>query len=48
VVLVGSLESAIKKASGLCEEGDNLQKPYDPQLVLDRIKQLRAARDRNR
>jgi DNA-binding response OmpR family regulator len=47
VVLVGSLESAIDKASGLCEEGDNLQKPYDPQIVLDRIKQLRAARDRN-
>jgi len=47
VVLVGSLESAIDKASGLCEDGDNLQKPYDPQIVLDRIKQLRAARDRN-
>jgi DNA-binding response OmpR family regulator len=48
VVLVGSLESAMDKASGLCEEGDNLKKPYDPQIVLDRIKQLRAERDRNR
>ncbi|HSP26872.1 MAG TPA: response regulator [Saliniramus sp.] len=47
VVLVGSIEGAMDKASGLCEEGDNLQKPYDPQIVLDRIKQLRAERDRN-
>jgi DNA-binding response OmpR family regulator len=46
VVLVGTLESAVEKASGLCEESENLAKPYDPQLVLDRIKRLRAERDR--
>jgi len=46
VVLVGTLESAVDKAAGLCEESDNLPKPYDPQVVLDRIKRLRAERDR--
>lgn len=48
VVLVGTLESAVEKAAGLCEESDNLRKPYDPQLVLERIKRLRAERDRKR
>jgi DNA-binding response OmpR family regulator len=46
VVLVGTLENAVEKAAGLCEESENLPKPYDPQLVLDRIKRLRAERDR--
>jgi DNA-binding response OmpR family regulator len=46
VVLVGTLESAVEKAAGLCEESANLRKPYDPQLVLDRIKRLRAERER--
>jgi DNA-binding response OmpR family regulator len=50
VVLVGTLESAVEKAAGLCEEEEEegLRKPYDPQIVLDRIRRLRAARDRGK
>jgi len=46
VVLVGTLETAVDRASDLCEETENLRKPYDPQLVLERIKRLRGKRDR--
>jgi DNA-binding response OmpR family regulator len=45
VILVGTLESAVEKAAGICEE-ENLNKPYDPQIVLERIRRLRAERDR--
>jgi DNA-binding response OmpR family regulator len=48
VMLAGTLEKATRTAGHLCEEGPNLKKPYDHQLVLDRIKRSLAARDRNR
>lgn len=46
VVLAGSIETAVDKASEICAEGPELPKPYDPKLILDRIKRLRAKRDR--
>ncbi|WP_043540272.1 response regulator [Salinarimonas rosea] len=46
VVLAGSLETAVDEASEICEQGPTLPKPYDPKSVLDRIKRLRAERDR--
>ena len=48
VVLVGTPERAANAAADLCEEGPTLAKPYQPQIVVDRIKQLLAARARRR
>ncbi len=47
VILAGTTEAAAKRAGELCEDGPELRKPYDHQLLLDRIKRLLAARDRN-
>lgn len=47
VVLTGTVEKTAKEAGDLCEDGPVLSKPYDPQVVIDRIKRLLAARDRN-
>jgi DNA-binding response OmpR family regulator len=46
VVLVGTPERAANAAGELCEEGPTLAKPYEPQILVDRIKQLLAARAR--
>jgi DNA-binding NtrC family response regulator len=46
VVLAGTIASQAKKAADLCEDGPHLSKPYDPQLLVDRIKRALAARDR--
>ena len=46
VLLAGNVEKAADAAAGLCDEGPALARPYDPQLVVDRIKRLLAARDR--
>ena len=46
VVLVGTPERAANAAAELCEDGPMLSKPYEPQIVVDRIKQLLAARAR--
>jgi DNA-binding NtrC family response regulator len=48
VILVGTPQRAAAAAGDLCEDGPQGARPYDPQIVLDRIKQLLAARDRNR
>lgn len=48
VILAGSMARAAEKAGDLCEDGPLLAKPYDHALLLDRIKRLLAARDRNR
>jgi DNA-binding response OmpR family regulator len=48
IILAGTLSKAAEKASDLCEEGPRLSKPYDHKILLDRIKQMTAARDRNR
>jgi hypothetical protein len=44
VVLAGTPDRAANAAGSLCEEGPHLSKPYDPQIVLDRIKRLLAER----
>jgi len=46
VILSGSVEAVTEKAGELCEHGPPLSKPYDHQLVADRIRRLLAARDR--
>jgi CheY-like chemotaxis protein len=43
VILTGSVPRAVNAAAQLCEEG-TLAKPYDPQLVHDRIRRLLATR----
>jgi DNA-binding response OmpR family regulator len=47
VILAGSVDAAAEKAGELCEE-EPLNKPYDHQLLLDRIRRSLAARDRGR
>lgn len=47
VRLAGSLDVAAKTAADLCETGPHLKRPYEPQAVVDYIKQLRAARNRS-
>lgn len=47
-LLAGSIEAAAAKAGDLCEEGPALEKPYDHRRIADHIRQLMAARDRNR
>jgi len=44
VILVGSPTRAAEAAGDLCESGPTLSKPYDPQVVVNRIKVLLAQR----
>jgi DNA-binding response OmpR family regulator len=46
VILAGTVANEAKGAADLCEEGPVLSKPYDPQLLVDRIKRALAIRDR--
>lgn len=46
VRLAGSLEGVLDTAADLCENGPHLVRPYEPQAIVDYIKQLRASRDR--
>jgi DNA-binding response OmpR family regulator len=46
IVLAGTPERAAHAAGKLCADGPMLIKPYDHQIVLDRIKRLLAARAR--
>jgi DNA-binding response OmpR family regulator len=48
VAIAGSAAKATEKAAEICEDGPHLQRPYEHRLVLDRIMQLIAARDRAR
>ena len=48
VVSVGTIAAAARRAGDLCEEEPPIRKPYDHQLVLERIRRLLAERDRNR
>ena len=48
VVIAGSTAKAADAAANLCESGPMLARPYEPQLVVDRIKRLRALRSRRR
>jgi CheY-like chemotaxis protein len=43
VLLTGSVPRAVSIASDLCDEGP-LPRPYDPQVMVDRIRRLTAAR----
>jgi CheY-like chemotaxis protein len=47
VLSVGTIATAAHTAGDLCEEEPPIRKPYDHQLVLDRILRLLAERDRN-
>ena len=44
IVLAGTPERAAHAAGELCEQRPHLMKPYEPKVVLDRIKGLLAAR----
>jgi DNA-binding response OmpR family regulator len=48
VLSVGTVAAAARAAGDLCEEKPPIRKPYDHQLVLDRIRRLLAERDRSR
>lgn len=45
VVLAGNVAAAARAAGDLCEDGPHLARPYDTQLVLDRIRRLLASRE---
>lgn len=47
IILAASAEQAAQKAGDLCEGEAPLAKPYDHQLVLDRIRRAIAAHERN-
>lgn len=44
VILAGSVGRAVQAASDLCDQQNNVPKPYDPQSVHDRIRRLLASR----
>jgi DNA-binding response OmpR family regulator len=44
VILCGSPGKAVDTAADLCESGPMLAKPYEPQLLLDRIRRNLAER----
>ena len=46
LMLAGTVANEAKEAGDLCEDGPFLSKPYDPQLLVDRIKRAIATRDR--
>jgi DNA-binding response OmpR family regulator len=48
IMLVGSPAMAAEAAGDLCEAGPLLAKPYEPQVLLDRIKRLLAESKRAR
>jgi len=48
VILAGTPARAADAAGDLCENGPKLAKPYDPQIVVGRIKQLLGGRVRSK
>jgi DNA-binding NtrC family response regulator len=48
VILAGTPARAMDAAADLCKSGPDLAKPYEPQLVLERIRRLLADRERKR
>ncbi len=42
VILASNIVKAAEKAGDLCEKGPHLQKPYEPEALVDWIKRLRA------
>ncbi len=48
VTLAGTLSKSVEAARDLCKDGPALNKPYDHHAIHDHIKQLLAARARNK
>jgi DNA-binding response OmpR family regulator len=48
IILAGSPDKAAAKAGDLCENGPHMTKPYHPQTLEKRIRELLAARERTR
>jgi CheY-like chemotaxis protein len=48
VFLAATVQRAASTAGDLCEEGPMLSKPYQPETVVERIKQLLAERTRRK
>jgi CheY-like chemotaxis protein len=46
VVLMGTPQRAANAAAELCSAGPTVEKPYEPEIVLQRIKKLLAKRKR--
>ena len=46
VLLAGNVEKAAAAAGEICDEGPELARPYEPAVVLDRIKRSLAKRTR--
>ena len=46
VRLAASVDGAARSAAELCQTGPHLKRPYEPETVIDYVRQLRAARDR--
>jgi hypothetical protein len=44
VRLAAGVETAAQTAAELCESGPRLERPYQPEAVVDYIKRLRASR----
>jgi DNA-binding NtrC family response regulator len=45
VLLAGTIEMAARKAADLCEEMPSISKPYDHQLIIERIRRMMASRN---
>jgi DNA-binding response OmpR family regulator len=48
VILTATMSKTVEKAQTLCNDNPVIKKPLDHRHVLDHIKQLMAARDRNK
>ncbi|MFG1186411.1 MULTISPECIES: response regulator [Xanthobacter] len=48
VILAGSTAMAAAHATNLCEDGPGVDKPYQPQQIVNRIKWLKSRRDKAR
>jgi DNA-binding response OmpR family regulator len=46
VILAGTPARSAERAADLCEKGPELARPYEPQVVVDRIRRLLAERDK--
>ncbi len=47
IILASTVSNAAEKAGEICEHGPLMEKPYHHQLLLERIKGMKAARDRH-
>lgn len=48
IILAGSIESAANRAAELCEQGPQLQRPYDPQGVVRYVRRIIGSRAASR